>query len=168
MKAELYLKVNESYKRLEMLEKLKKIAKNREVVFLCVGNPKIWFDSFGPLMGSLLKFLDVEKFIYGNIKAPILSFNIEEYISMIYRFHVKPYIVVIDNAISNVSKSCIKIKEGSTKCASLSNPVSVGDMSILCCLNKNEIKDSLNYKNILFQIKDVGRMIKFVFENNNS
>lgn len=168
MDIDVYLKVDECFRRFEMIERLKTVSKDREVIFLCVGNSKIWFDSFGPLIGSLLQMIDIEKYVYGNIKSSIVSSNLEEYIDMIYKFHVKPYIVVIDNAISNVSKPCLKIKEGSVKCACLSRAIEVGDMSIIYSLNPNHIKDSSNYKDMLSSVKNLARMIKFVFENNKA
>ena len=142
---------------------MNQISKNREVVFLCVGNSKIWFDSFGPMIGSLLMYLNIDKFIYGNLKKNIKGDNIEEYIDMIYRFHHNPYIVVFDSAISNREEVYLKIREGSTRCASFSSsPVDVGDLSVLLCFSKNNIKNLSNYKLLLKNVKKVAGFIKLI------
>lgn len=139
-------------------------SKGREIVFLCVGNPKIWFDSFGPMMGSLLKQLNLEKFIYGNVDAPIASNNLESYIELIYKFHINPYIVVIDSSLSKSEESIVKIKDGNITCGALgNNPISVGDMYITYTINLSQAKSPSNYKQMLKSIKQVARMIYFVF-----
>ena len=158
--------VIENYNIYQQLEFLKKQAAQREVVFLCVGNSKVWFDSFGPLVGSFLQYLEFPKYIYGNLKTSITKSNVEKYIDMIYKFHINPFIVVIDSAISNTLVPKIKIKKGQTTVACMSdNPVMVGDYSILFCLNKKQMKDSFYYKNLFTCVKKVGRMIKFIFTN---
>ena len=160
-----YFKVLENYNILSKIEKLKEISKKQEVVFLCVGNPKIWFDSFGPMMGSLLKYLNLEKFIYGNLKSPIKAENLEQYVNMIYRFHINPFVVVIDSAISKASNIQLKIKEGAIKCACLSdNPLEVGDMSIMLCISKEKMLNSNNYKVLLNDVKKLSWFINYVFK----
>jgi len=54
-----------NYNLYKSLEKMIKKAGKREIIFLCVGNPKIWFDSFGPIVGSVLKHLKIEKLFMG-------------------------------------------------------------------------------------------------------
>ena len=69
-----------------MLEKAKENEDKRSIVFLCVGNAKVWFDCFGPYVGSLLQKLEIDYYVYGNVRSNILTNNIEEYVNMIYRF----------------------------------------------------------------------------------
>jgi len=160
------LEILKVYKNLEIYEKLmclKEIDKKRQIVFLCVGNFKIWFDSFGPIFGSLLKLLDFKYYIYGNIKSNITAKNINEYIDIIYKFHNNPYVIVIDNAVSNEEKPTLKIYEGETQCACLdNNGVLVGDLGIIYCLNKKNIKKPQLYYEMIKEIKTVVRWLQFI------
>ena len=143
------------------IEKLKKISNTREVVFLCVGNSKIWYDSFGPMMGTLLQYLGVENYVYGNIKSNIDVSNIQYYIDVIYKFHYNPYIVVFDNALSSNDEFVIKINKKSTTCAALSkNAVEVGDVSIMCLSPCSLLKNNCCYYHMLGEIKRLGLYFK--------
>lgn len=155
-----------NYNLYKSLEKMIKKAGKREIIFLCVGNPKIWFDSFGPIVGSVLKHLKIEKFIYGNTLSYINAKNIEHYVKMIYGFHTNPFIIVFDNAISNDLEPTLKIREGEIKCASFSkNPVYVGDYNITYCLNKNHLKNNNIYFSMIKDLKNLIRMIYFVLNS---
>lgn len=166
MNIENLLTLQNNYNYFINCDKLYKISQEREVVFLCVGNPKLWYDSFGPMFGCLLRYLELDKFIYGNVNAPITAKNLEHYVESIYKFHTKPYIVVIDTALSKASEMTVKMNEGSIKCAILSdNPVDVGDMYISFCINNEAIKDPNNYYKMLSYIKQVARMLVYTFKN---
>ncbi len=158
-----WLIAEENFNMFRLFEKAKKISKEREVVFLCVGNSKIWFDSFGPLMGSLLKCFDLNKFIYGNIRANIKPCNLKEYVDLIYKFHASPYIIVFDSALSNTN-SGICVREGSIVCASLSSEkVEVGDLSVTYNITREVAASPKNYHDMLHAVKQVARFILFVF-----
>ena len=160
----------EAYKNLNLFkcfEEIYDISKKRTIIFLCVGNSKIWYDSFGPVLGSLLKTLDFGYYIYGNMKTNITLKNLHEYIDVIYKFHNNPYIVVVDSAISQEQKPFIKIKKESTVCGVLNKDnIEVGDLSILYCLNKKSIKDCNNYYEMIKEIKKIARMLLFVLNKN--
>ena len=148
------------------IEKLREISKSHEIVFLCVGNPKIWYDSFGPLFGNLLKYLEINKFVYGDVKAPITSQNIDYYIECIRKFHVKPYIVVIDSALSVDCSGITKINDGGLNIACLSdNSQCVGDMGISYTINKKDINKHELLIEMLKEIKKLARLIKYVFSS---
>ena len=52
---------------LRNFENFIKINKNN-IVFLCVGNGDVWYDSFGPLLGDQLKnHYNIKTFIYGDM-----------------------------------------------------------------------------------------------------
>ncbi len=155
-----------NYNYYRNFEKLYRISQEREVVFLCLGNPKIWYDCFGPMFGNLLRYLNLDKFIYGNVDAPITAKNIEHYVELIYKFHINPYIVVVDATLSKNAEMFVKIAEGSLQCAVLSDKsVNVGDMYISFCINIKETKDPNNYFKMLSCIKQVARMLMFCFKN---
>ena len=152
-----------NYNLYNSLSHLSKIKKEKEIVFLCVGNPKIWFDSFGPIIGSVLKNLNIKKYIYGNTRYPIVASNLKMFVDMIYRFHVNPYIIVFDNAISNCLVPTLKIKEGPVNCAVLSDEsIEVGDLSIIYCFNKENIKNCNNYYEMFKEMKKLLRFLLLV------
>jgi len=160
------LKVQNNIEMVSKFERLKEIDKTRPVVFLCVGNSKIWYDCFGPYMGSLMQTLGFEYFVYGNNRANILLDNIEEYISMIYSFHINPFIVVLDSAISNQEEFDIRVEFESTVCGALSEtPVEVGDFKISCLVPAKQIKSSAGYVKMLKEIKRVCFFLNFVFND---
>ena len=164
----LYLKALNNVSIVSMLEKAKENKDKRSIVFLCVGNSKVWFDCFGPYVGSLLQKLGVEYYVYGNVRANILTDNIEEYVNMIHRFHVKPYIIVFDSAVSDVEEFDISVKEEQTTCGAFSeNPFSVGDMKVSCLVPVKEIKSSVGYAKMLSVVRKIGFFINYVFDDKN-
>ncbi len=160
----LYLKALNNVSIVSMLEKAKENEDKRSIVFLCVGNAKVWFDCFGPYVGSLLQKLGINYYVYGNVRSNILTNNIEEYVNMIYRFHVNPYIIVFDSSICEVEDFELSIKEGQTTCGAFSdNPFSVGDMKISCLVPVKDIKSPDRYVKMLSAVKRIGFFIKYVF-----
>ena len=158
------LKVQNNISIINMLEKAKQNKQKSNIVFLCVGNSKIWYDCFGPFVGSLIQKLGLEYFVYGNIRSNILLSNIQEYINMIYRFHTNPYIIVLDSSISDVLDFDIIVKEGATVCGAFSqSPLEVGDMKISCLVPAKEIKSSAGYTKMLSEIKRIGFFLNHVF-----
>ena len=158
------LLVFENYFHIKNFEFLSKKCKEMNVVFLCLGNPKIWYDSYGPIMGSLLKLTDLECFIYGNIKSPITAKNIKEYVKNIYSFHNNPYIVVFDTEFSNDIRSSIRFKKGPIKCACFSDEsILIGDYCITYIVNSKIVKDYKNFEIMLSVIKNMFRNFCFSF-----
>jgi len=156
--------VCENYIIYEKLEQIKKHSTNNELIFLCVGNSKIWYDSFGPMVGSVLKALNFKHYIYGNNKFNINSDNLNDYVNLIYTFHNNPCIIVIDSCISNTNQPHIKIEKGSIICASLSkNSMDIGNFNIKFCINKEILLKNEIYNVMIKEIKKICRFINFVF-----
>lgn len=161
-----YCYVEETKNLYEFFERIANVSKTKEVVFLCVGSSKIWYDCFGPMFGSLLKYLDIDKFVYGNLAANITAKNLQEYIDMIYRFHISPYIVVIDNSLCLSDGRGLYFGEGAITCGAYSGtPATVGDAHICYGLSKNEIKDSSNYYKFCRAIKRAARMLYYTLKS---
>jgi len=159
-----YLDVYKNYENYKAVEYICQKSKEREVVFLCVGNSKIWFDSFGPMVGSLLKIIGVNNFVYGNVYSNVIPTNIAYYIENIYKFHLNPYIVVIDSCISKNIDDCLIFKEDSLTCSSLNkNSINVGDFFITYTFNKEFVNDLKNYKKMLKKVKELISYFKLVF-----
>ena len=163
-----WLTVQENYNLLKNIEAASKMSETREVVFLCVGNSKVWFDSFGPMIGSVLGELRLEKFIYGNTRFDITSKNLQEFVDLIYKLHINPYIVVFDSCLS-CDKVGLCIKPGSIMCAALTNSaVRVGDLSITFNVTKDFIKDPSGNALLLKEVKRVARYVLYCFKNSSA
>lgn len=155
-----YIKCVQNYNMYQCLEKA--ATQGREVVFLCVGNSKVWYDSFGPLLGGVLQCLNLNKFIYGNHKYNITAKNLGEFVNLIYRFHNNPFIIVIDSCLSR--STGLKVSLSPCEVAAFSDEKRViGDLSINYLINKEEIKSPSNFSKMLREIKNVARFINFVF-----
>ena len=85
-----------------------------EIVFVCIGTPRITGDAFGPLVGSLVKDFGNKVHIYGNTYNPIMALNIYNRMDTIYKMHPRAFIVGLDACIDN-DTDMIKIAYDSFK-----------------------------------------------------
>lgn len=162
---DLICQILEVEKNISIIEKLEKVKnQKRNVVFLCVGNSSVWFDSFGPIVGSFLQTRGVDNFVYGNVRSNILMKNICEYVDMIHKFHVNPYIIVVDSSVSDVSSFELLVKEESTICGAFSeNPCQIGDLKIACLVPSKDVFSDKNKNRFASQIKKICLFLNFVF-----
>jgi len=111
------------------------LKKNKNnIVFLCVGNSDVWYDSFGPIVGDLLiNKYNIKSFVYGNSENNIKLSNLNEYVDWVNKKHCNCKIIVIDAALSkNKNFNRLVFKKGKTKCAYYSSlSREVGDYSVL-------------------------------------
>lgn len=75
--------------------------KKRDIVIIGIGNSRIIGDSFGPLVGEILKD---DYNVVGDMKNNVNYSNLEIYIDRINRKYSNPYIITVDSAMSNVMK----------------------------------------------------------------
>ncbi|MBR2909561.1 MAG: DUF1256 domain-containing protein [Clostridia bacterium] len=164
----MFNKVYDSLVKISIMKKLEtigRVSQESEIVFLCIGNPKVWYDSFGPMFGSFLKSINIKTFVYGDIDNPITINNIDMYISAVKKFHVKPFIIVIDVSLSNGGCNGVKIVNSGLNIGFLSNKsIYVGDMAITYVFDAKNIKKE-NRKNMIVKIKEVSFLLKEVLEN---
>ena len=85
-----------------------------EIVFVCIGTPKITGDAFGPLVGSLVKDFGTKVHIYGNTYNPIMALNVYTRMDTIYKKHPRAFIIGIDACIDS-DANMIKIAYDSFK-----------------------------------------------------
>lgn len=157
-----YVKIQNNISIVGKLEKAKK--ENCSIVFLCVGNSKVWFDSFGPFVGSFLQMSGVECFVYGNLSSNVLIGNIDEFLDMIYKFHVNPFIIVVDSSIYDGNDFDLLVKEEKTVCGVFSkNPIEIGDLKIACLVPSCEISTSDGYSKMVKQMRRICFFLKYVF-----
>ena len=143
-------KIENQIKNLKMFEEFLKSNKNN-IVFVCVGNSDVWYDSFGPIVGSLLiNINNFPYFVYGNMHTNIKLTNLNNYINWIKKKHFNKKIVVIDAALSKINRECIVFREGAIKCAYFNKESKpFGDFSILCPINENIKKIDNGFVNII-------------------
>lgn len=153
-------KILNNIKNLKFFENFIKENHNN-LVFLCVGNSNVWYDSFGPIIGSLLKEkFNIPCFVYGNITNNINSKNLNSYIKWINKIHFDKKIVLFDSALTNENDIYVKIKKGSTKCAFYKkDSLSIGDISVLCPIKENENLKNFNFKELLNNVLLISNII---------
>lgn len=134
----------------------KKDKKYLEIIFLCIGTDKITGDCFGPLVGSKLKEL-LENYnifnitIYGTLMENVNYTNVEEIIKKINKKHLRPYIIVVDAALSrkeNIGK--VYIEEGKTILGKglNKNRIEIGDLSIKAVVGKDYKLPKYNFSTL--------------------
>lgn len=87
-------------KQFKSLIDMMKLSSNKEIVFFCAGNYKIWYDDFAPLFAEELKKNNVKTFVYGGKDYSITASNIIEYMNFIENKHPNAFIIVVDNLLT--------------------------------------------------------------------
>ncbi|MEH7085573.1 spore protease YyaC [Neobacillus drentensis] len=100
----------------EFVNKLKEVLSNtsREIIFLCVGSDRSTGDSLGPLVGTMLKEMDLPFLVYGTLEKPVHALNINKILKEIKQTHNHPFILGIDACLGDERQiGFIFLKEGS-------------------------------------------------------
>ena len=149
----------EEYVRI-LNRKIVRIPKDK-IVFVCIGNSNVLWDSIGPKIGSYLKEKASVKNIYGDIKSNICS--MWDFIKIYPKIRNK-YIIAIDTAIcdSNLNgKIFINNNPIVMGRAIGRNNGIIGDLSIKIGISKFYInKLDLNF--IEEKVKLIGKIINNV------
>ena len=123
-------------KQLNYLKSILMANKYREVVFFCVGNYKIWYDSFAPeLAENLRNCRNFNYFIYGGKTYSILPDNLIEYMDFIEKKHPGALIIVVDNCLSVDGRNQFVVNNTSCAPAGFLNFKKFGDVSMLMKCN---------------------------------
>lgn len=155
------------YNRYNQLSKLLTFYNNKEVVFFCVGNYKVWFDCFASSLAIKLKTIAIRSFIYGGKDFPITPDNLCEYMDFVNKKHPKACIIVIDNLLTFSEDECgqLVINNRSTNLAYFSKNVTFGNISIL--LKTYPYKNSYDFLHKQSKIvDDIVDMFKLLIKNN--
>lgn len=93
------------------------LEENMPVVITCIGTDRSTGDSFGPLIGSFLKEIDLNHFhVYGTLDDPIHAVNLQERINQIHEHHINPFIIAIDACLGRIKNvGVIKVGTGPIK-----------------------------------------------------
>lgn len=118
-----------------MVETLKEQTKNCSVVYMCIGTEKVFSDSLGPRVGTLLnENLIYPAFVYGLCSQNITAENLLYSYNFIKALHPDSKIVVIDAAVGAQDQiGKIQICDGGILpgAATNKNLPSVGDVGIV-------------------------------------
>lgn len=117
------------------------MEKKRNVVFVCVGTPKIVGDSLGPVVGDMLRKRNVNAFVYGTKRRPITALNLHGYRKMLDTYHRGDLIVAIDATMGNLEDvGKLKISEGGLRPAGAfrKNAAKLGDIGIMAIVGERE------------------------------
>ncbi|MFD0829297.1 spore protease YyaC [Neobacillus sp. M.A.Huq-85] len=99
----------------KMAKKLKLVLDSTkdEIIFLCIGSDRSTGDSFGPLVGTMLKDRKIPFPVYGTLEEPVHALNFKKILKGIKQTHNEPFIVAIDAALGEASQiGLIVLKEG--------------------------------------------------------
>ena len=118
-----------------MVDTLKAITQNTPTVFMCIGTEKVFSDSLGPRVGTLLnRNMRLPAFIYGLCDQNITAENLLYCYNFIRALHPESKIVVIDAAVGSpeqIGKIQISDSGITPGAATNKNLPSMGDFSII-------------------------------------
>ena len=88
------------------------LYKTDKPVIVCVGTDLVVGDSFGPLVGSLIKNrLEGKAFVYGTLDNPITAKEVETVYNTVGLLHPNSKVLVVDAAVGNLEDvGTIKIR----------------------------------------------------------
>lgn len=140
-------------------------ADKRDKIFLCIGDPSHIWDSYAPMVGSLLEMHGVN--VFGSVKYPVNFHNVEEVEDRIKNLYPESIIIAIDSCTTNSKNKLGKIflndtgiKPGSAFSQELRT---VGDYSILFGVDFSDINNRL-IKNPFLAALDTYEVLKTAFD----
>lgn len=139
-------------------------------IFVCIGTPRIIFDSVGPMVGSKLQDLGYE--VYGTMEEPIHGTNVKDYWHDIIKKIDKNKVVSIDAALSSKLEpgNLVHRRKGITPRAGIDdsfNDIEIGSNSIVGIVGYN-IYNVITSENEIEEMADdiVDYAIKLYPKNN--
>ena len=125
-------------------------------VILCLGTNKVLDDSLGPMIGSMLKKLHYDGFVYGTMDAPITSLNLMEALAFLKATHKNKRLLIVDASTTSHLERIGKIvlaKEYKPFNETLYSLNVQADYYLfgVCCLHKKHFKTIFNAKLSIIQ-----------------
>ncbi|SIQ05970.1 putative sporulation protein YyaC [Peribacillus simplex] len=71
-------------------------ATSKEIIFLCIGSERSTGDSFGPLVGTMLREKQVPYHVFGTLADPVHALNLKSVLKEIKKQFNNPFIFGID------------------------------------------------------------------------
>ncbi|MCH5152757.1 MAG: spore protease YyaC [Clostridiales bacterium] len=129
----------------KMAEELKIKTRNSQTVYMCIGTEKVFSDSLGPRVGSLLnENMLFPAFVYGLCEQNITAENLLYSYNFIKALHPDSTIVVIDAAVGTTDQiGKIQLCDGGILpgAATNKNLPSVGDVGIIGIVAEKGMND---------------------------
>lgn len=72
---------------------------NKRPIIVCIGSDLVLGDSLGPLVGTMLKKMNLETYIYGTLNHPITAKEVEYVKKHVKIMHPSSMIIAIDAAV---------------------------------------------------------------------
>ena len=118
-------------------------------IVLCLGTNKLLDDSLGPMVGSMLKKMHYDGFVYGTLDAPISAINIKDAIAFLKAVHKDKKILIVDASTTSHLERIGKIvltKEYKPFNQTLFDLNLTADYFLfgVCCLHKKHFKTLFN------------------------
>jgi len=114
-------------------------------VFMCIGTDKVFSDSLGPRVGSLINDkMTAPSFVYGMCRQNITAENLDFCHKLIKRLHPDSQIVVIDAAVGSADQiGSVQISDGGITpgAATNKNLPRVGDVGIVGIVAERGMED---------------------------
>jgi putative sporulation protein YyaC len=117
-------------------------------VFMCIGTPKHIWDSYGPMVGSMIKTEFPNVISYGTMDEPLTSDNVEDVEDLVRRLYPKHMLIAIDGSVTSDRNKAnlIWIRQGGFRPGAAYNKgiKVIGDFSIVygIHLTEFELKDN--------------------------
>ena len=149
-----------------MADAIKNRTQNRQAVYMCIGTEKVFSDSLGPRVGTLLneKMLS-PAFVYGLCDQNITAENLLYSYNFIKALHPESKIVVIDAAVGAPEQiGKIQICDGGIMpgAATNKNLPSVGDVGIVGIVADKSMNDFYTLNSAKDRL--VGQIALFIAE----
>ncbi|MCH5156599.1 MAG: spore protease YyaC [Clostridiales bacterium] len=150
-----------------LADALKSKALDCQSVFMCIGTEKVFSDSLGPRVGTLLNANMVSPaFVYGMSEQNITAENLLYCYNFIKSMHPESKIVVIDAAVGSPEQiGKIQISDGGITpgAATNKNLPSVGDISIVGIVADKSMVDFYTLNSS--KDKLVGQIAQFIVDS---
>ena len=131
----LEVSIHNPHDRERLVDALKNKTSNGTPVFMCIGTEKVFSDSLGPRVGTLLnENMLFPAFVYGLCEQNITAENLLYSYNFIKALHPESKIVVIDAAVGSKEQiGNVQVCDGGILpgAATNKNLPSVGDVSIV-------------------------------------
>lgn len=149
-----------------MVDALKRKTKDNAPIFMCIGTEKVFSDSLGPRVGSLLnENMVFPHFVYGLREQNITAENLMYSYNFIKALHPNSPIVVIDAAVGSTEQiGKIQLSDGGILpgAATNKNLPAVGDVGIIGIVAEKGMSDFYTLNSEKDRL--VGKVAQFIAE----
>lgn len=143
-----------------------KLANGNVPVYMCIGTEKVFSDSLGPRVGTLLNLaMDTPLFVYGLIEQNITAENLLKSYEFIKAMHPDNPIVVVDAGVGDVNQlGMVQLCDGGILpgAATNKNLPEIGDVGIVGIVAEKGMGDFYTLNSA--KDKLVGDVAKFITE----